>query len=323
MTPTPNRPRESRRVSNIPLVSTRAASPARTAVTPELSSRTHEPSGQLATERTVAPFLRWAGGKRWLVPHLKQITADLEFASYHEPFLGSASVFFGLDPQAPAYLSDTNDELVATYLAVRDDPDDIANRLENFENTKETYLELRSSRPSERGERAARFIYLNHTSFNGIYRVNLAGDYNVPYGYRRHLNVPSRETLREVSARLSNAAICTEDFEDALRHVEEGSLVYLDPPYTVAHNNNGFVKYNQRLFSFSDQERLAAACLRIADANAYFILSNAAHQSIHDLFGPIAEETRVSRKSAVGGRASSRGRVDEYVFTNITHEEMS
>ena len=129
----------------------------------------------------IEPFIRWAGGKTWLVPFMKQLTQDLKYKNYYEPFLGGAAVFFSLTPPKHAYLSDINAELIDTYTAIRDIPDDVLQALQLLQNTEEDYYRIRETEPTALAERAARFLYLNQTSFNGLYRVNNQGKYNVPY----------------------------------------------------------------------------------------------------------------------------------------------
>ena len=265
----------------------------------------------------LSPFLRWAGGKRWLVPQILELLGDERVTGYHEPFLGGGSVFFSLDVGATAYLSDLNADLIEVYEQVRDNPVNVAERLARYENSSDEYYAVRSAIPSDPVQRAARFIFLNHTSFNGIFRVNLRGQYNVPFGHRATINAPDEDALLQVSRRLQGAVLSGADFERALGEVAEGDLVFLDPPYTVAHNNNGFVKYNQHLFSYDDQLRLGQAIRKLKDIGAKFILTNAAHSSIDEIFAPLGRRITVSRKNAIGGKKSARGRAEEYVFTNI------
>lgn len=131
------------------------------------------------------PFLRWAGGKSWLIKYLDSIVGDYKFNCYHEPFLGGGSIFFYFASKMnTAYLSDFNNELIDTYSAIKNDPDGVILHLEKYVNTAEEYYRIRALRPETLIEAAARFIYLNQTSFNGIYRVNTKGEYNVPYGNR-------------------------------------------------------------------------------------------------------------------------------------------
>ena len=228
--------------------------------------------------------VRWVGGKRWLLPTIRTLVLGHEISSYHEPFLGGASVFLGLDGLERAFLGDTNAELIAAYRAIRDHPAQVADRVSWYPNNADMYYAVRACTPTDKVEIAARFLYLNHTSFNGIYRVNLEGVYNVPFGGRASPQIPTAEHLWEVSRRLRKARLYVGDFARCLERVQEGHLVFLDPPYTVAHNNNGFIKYNQKIFSIEDQERLSALIDEISSRGAYYILANAAHPSIAKLF---------------------------------------
>jgi DNA adenine methylase len=266
----------------------------------------------------VASPLRWAGGKRWLLPKIRQLVGDRDVHAYHEPFLGGASIFLGLPEFSTAYLRDTNAELIAAFRAIRARPVKVAKLVAAFANDSETYYKVRVSAPTDRFERAARFIYLNHTSFNGIYRVNLNGVYNVPFGNRRSPQIPTAEHLKRVAQRLERATLDVGDFADCLKRVEEGDLVFLDPPYTVAHNNNGFIKYNQKLFRFEDQERLSTLIDEIRQRGAYYILANAAHPSIAKLFTRTwNNRIETSRRNSIGGVNAQRGSATEYLFTNL------
>ena len=265
----------------------------------------------------LAPFLRWAGGKRWLVPELKRVLADRPIVNYHEPFLGGASVFLALPVSGAAYLSDLNVDLIEVYEQVRDYPLDVAELLGDYRNTSDDYYEARAAIPVEPIARAARFIYLNHTSYNGIFRVNLKGQYNVPFGNRKSPNIPDGAALTRVSRHLRGVTLTSGDFATSLECVGDGDLVFLDPPYTVAHNNNGFVKYNQHLFSFDDQRRLAGAISALVERGADFVLTNAAHSSIDELFSPLGRRITISRRNVIGGKEAGRGRAEEYLFTSI------
>jgi DNA adenine methylase len=130
------------------------------------------------------PFLQWAGGKNWLIKHLETILPNPQFNNYHEPFLGGASLFLSINPDHQSFLSDLNSELIETYITLRDFPEELIQELQTYKNTESFYYKVRSDLPNSQIEKAARFIYLNQTSFNGIFRVNLKGEYNVPYGFR-------------------------------------------------------------------------------------------------------------------------------------------
>jgi DNA adenine methylase len=263
------------------------------------------------------PLLRWAGGKRWLLPNVSALIAAVEIHNYHEPFVGGAAVFFGLGIGAKAYLSDLNINLIDTYKQVRDDPEEVWRFLRRYKNTEGFYYAARSAKPRLDASRAAQFIFLNHASFNGIYRVNLAGQYNVPYGHRTSYNPPQLDDLRHASARLRSAVLGVGDFATAVENISAGDLVFLDPPYTVAHNHNGFVRYNDKLFSFADQHRLSKMIDMIRAQGAYYILTNAAHHSIAELFEKGDRRIETLRKNAVAGAAAARGTATEYLFTNL------
>lgn len=263
------------------------------------------------------PFLRWAGGKRWFTKHLKDILGELEFNSYHEPFLGGGSVFFKLNNSKKAYLSDLNEDLISTYIEVRDNVTGVIQYLQSFNNTEEFYYQLRSAEPkSDKSWRAARFIYLNQTSFNGIYRVNLKGVYNVPYGHRTK-DFIQKDLLEQASKKLKGVYLFAGQFEKALSNIKKNDLVFLDPPYTITHNDNGFLKYNQKLFSESDQIRLSTFIDQVKSKGAYYILTNAAHKRVKEIFDKGDRSIELSRASLIGGKEANRGKYAELIVTNV------
>ena len=263
------------------------------------------------------PFLRWAGGKTWLVKDIQRHLPSGGFNNYVEPFIGGGAIFFHIAPDN-AVLSDLNSELIDTYQVLKEDVDGIINELEKYENTKEFYYHLRSKNFRKDVKKAARFIYLNQTSFNGIYRVNLKGEYNVPFGFRKK-NFLQPENLIQASDLLQNADVKTRDFSDSIDDVKQGDLVFLDPPYTVTHNYNGFIKYNAKLFDLEAQYRLSEFLDNIHEKGAYYILTNAAHQKVHDIFYKpgLNQVKRTSRASLVGGINAKRDKYDEFIITNI------
>lgn len=266
------------------------------------------------------PFLRWAGGKSWLIKHLPSIISDTIFRNYHEPFLGGGAVFFALAPAGVKYLSDLNEELIETYSAIRDEKENVINVLKTFSNDNESYYEIRKTVYVDSASKAARFIYLNNTSYNGIYRVNQKGVYNVPYGYRE-TPFYIEDKLSIASDLLNNAVLSACDFTQGHNNIKEQDLVFLDPPYVVSHNDNGFIKYNQKLFSLEDQERLSGFIDIIKQKGAYYILTNAAHQKIKDIFTKDGDHViELSRASLIGGENAVRGQVNELIFTNIGGE---
>lgn len=275
---------------------------------------------QLKEER-IKPFLRWAGGKSWFIDHLADLLDGHEFTNYYEPFLGGGSIFFSINVTgAVATLSDANKELIDTYIAVRDDVESVIKHFATYENTSDFYYKLRAKEPTDPAEKAARFIYLNHTSYNGLYRVNRQGKYNVPFGNRKSDTIDVEE-IRKASRALEGVNLISGDFENKGDVIQEGTLVFLDPPYTVSHNDNGFIQYNQSIFSIADQERLAQYIQFIMDQGAYFILTNAAHNAIREIFANCGRSMLVNRQSLIGGKKAKRGLTSELVFTNIENLE--
>lgn len=262
------------------------------------------------------PFLRWAGGKRWLKSEIDELVNINNYESYHEPFVGGGAVLFHLKPNN-SYISDANKELIDTYIAVKVNSNLVIESLKKFKRDKESYYIIRSLNFENDFDRAAQFIYLNQMSFNGIYRVNASGGYNVPYGNREKYEF-DYDNILLVGDFLQNVTIEHCDFQDSINKVTENDLVFLDPPYTIAHNLNGFVQYNQKIFSLKDQYRLTAAIDQIKEIGADYILTNAAHSKVKEIFDKENDTLlEISRASVVGGKYSTRGKYSEYLFTNI------
>lgn len=267
---------------------------------------------------SIEPFVRWAGGKTWLTSYVSQMIDHLQIEHYHEPFIGGGAMFFSLERKKRAYISDVNSQLINSYIQVRDHPEEVITFLQEYPNTETNYYQIRNEITEENTvENAAKFIYLNQTSFNGIYRVNRNGRYNVPYGHRRNWTY-SPERIRTASVKLHNTRIEVGDFEINKYRIKANDLIFLDPPYTVSHNNNGFIQYNQNLFSLEDQHRLKSFIEYIKRKNAFYILTNAAHTTIREIF--LTEGDRIielERNSVIGGRHATRTIISEYLFTNI------
>ena len=212
-------------------------------------------------------------------------------------------------------LSDINDDLINVYLQVRDKYLEVIDGLRSLRVTKKQYYELRRAVSSCPIERAVRFLYLNRTAFAGMYRLNRAGKFNVPYGGGARTPEPLWRSglLERASVALQGVVLKTCDFEVAIDGAGKSDLVYCDPTYTVAHENNGFVRYNERNFSWEDQIRLASACTRAADRGATVVVSNAWHSSIRQLY-PDARAEKVQRKSLVSRAVEARRVVHEYLF---------
>ena len=261
----------------------------------------------------ILPFLKWAGGKRWLVEKFLELI-NYEGERYIEPFLGSGAVFFGISPST-AILSDTNKDLIDTYIALRDNWQGVSEILHTHHNkhSKLYYYKVRSEPTDSLVEKAAKFIYLNRTCWNGLYRVNLQGAFNVPIGTKKNV-VLKTDDFEQLSHRLKAAKFFHQDFSKTMFTAGLGDIVYVDPPYTVRHNNNGFIKYNESLFSWDDQVRLRYEVERAVDRGAKVIVSNADHESICDLYSGIGEMFSLSRNSSISGRADRRGTYGELLI---------
>ncbi|MEO8378107.1 MAG: Dam family site-specific DNA-(adenine-N6)-methyltransferase [Acidobacteriota bacterium] len=266
-----------------------------------------------AREPSVKPFLRWPGGKRWLAPIVARYVTRHLAGTYREPFLGGGAVFFDFRPPQ-ATLSDVNEDLVLTYEIVRDKLQDILPLLESMPISQQYYNALRKCQPGAPLDRAARFLYLNRVAFSGIYRVNSKGQFNVPFGGDRGLNVFWRDgLLNKASMALKNTQLRSYDFRHALVQCAEGDVAYCDPTYTVRHDNNGFIRYNERNFSWSDQLRLAKAAQRAADRGAVVIISNAHHAEVRALYRTAITRT-VCRNSLLAANSTGRQPVKEHLF---------
>jgi DNA adenine methylase len=258
----------------------------------------------------VIPFLKWAGGKRWFTErHLDLLPENYE--RYIEPFLGSGAVFFSEKPTS-AVLSDLNPDLIATYRAVRDNPTEIQALLQLHHNSHDKiyYYKVRGEKPKDELALAAWFLYLNRTCFNGLYRVNLKNEFNVPIGTKTQVVLPT-DNFDLISKRLSNVELACVDFEETIDQAGSGDFVFVDPPYTVKHNLNGFIKYNQKIFSWEDQVRLRDAIVRAVNRGAKVMITNANHQSVRELYQDIGEQKALARSSVLAASANFRANVDE------------
>lgn len=262
----------------------------------------------------ISPFLKWAGGKRWLIKRYLDIFPSFS-GRYIEPFLGGGSVFFYLTPDC-AILNDINTELIDTYIAIRDDWRKVVEIL-NYHaknNSSDYYYTIRSSVPESLVERAARFIYLNRTCFNGIYRVNRKGEFNVPYGGNRKNIIFKGDDFEGVSKLLKKAKLKSCDFEEVINDASSGDLIFVDPPYTVKYGSNSFIKYNEKLFSWDDQVRLSNCLKKASERGAFIISTNAHHKSIIELYENEFEIHFVCRKSLISANKKFRGDYEELLI---------
>ncbi len=261
-----------------------------------------------------SPFLKWAGGKRWLVQQ-DLLPVPNQYNTYYEPFLGSAAVFFHLKPTA-SILADVNEDLVSLYQVMRDYPDELFKIMKEHHrnHNKEYYYKIRGMKCRTVIRQAAQFLYLNRTCWNGLYRVNLNGEFNVPIGTKDSV-VFEEENFSEIAKTLENANIISADFEQIIDRAEEGDFIFIDPPYTVKHNLNGFLKYNEKIFSWEDQVRLLKAIERAKERGVFAVITNADHESIHELYGDVGHYQKILRHSKLAGDSTKRGATSEAMFT--------
>jgi len=244
----------------------------------------------VATEKSMAkPFLKWAGGKRQILRHLLEaLPPDVHKRTYREPFLGAGSMFFALNP-ARAFLSDANGDLILCYEEVRDNPDLVSEYLliHKRNDCEAYYYRVREeyNRIAEwSAAQSARFIYLNKTCYNGIFRVNSKGLFNVPYGRHEKISLPSREHLRQVSRTLRSKKIFTGFFEKTLEDAQKGDFIYLDPPYPPLNGTSCFNHYIPARFTETDQENLAETFKLLDRKGCLLMMTNGSSERIQELY---------------------------------------
>jgi len=267
------------------------------------------------------PFLRWVGGKGWLNQYIDELLPEY-FENYYEPFLGGGSIFFLLKSKGllnnKAFLSDLNKDLITTYKVIQKNPEELFLLLKKQKNTEEEYYRIRCIQFDNNIEIAAQFMFLNKTSFNGIFRVNKQGTYNVPYGYRNFKKgMYDFDFLYQTSDLLKSAYLSVKDFKEIKNKIKVNDLIYFDPPYTVAHENNGFIQYNQSIFSWNNQIQLSKLLEYANEIGTKYILSNAYHHNILELYNKHGKQYKISRASTIGGVGAKRQKYNEIIISNI------
>lgn len=269
------------------------------------------------------PFLKWAGGKRQLLPELMRRIKRLgKFGRYHEPFIGGGALFFELFRsgaiQTRALLSDNNPNLVVAYEGVKNETGAVIELLKDHQarHGKEYYYEMRAAHPASLAAKAARVIYLNRTCFNGLFRENSKGQFNVPMGKYKNPQICNEPNLRAVAAALKKASIETRPFETVLHRAKSGDFVYLDPPYHPVSDTASFTAYQKGGFGEADQRALAAVVRELSARGVYVLLSNSWTPLICDLYADFTLE-QVFAKRSVNSRAEKRGAVAEALVRNF------
>ena len=276
-------------------------------------------SSNLKTEETkkhrVDPFLKWAGGKRWLVQNYSHFF-PVNYNKYIEPFLGSGAVFFHLLPKR-SILADSNKDLVNTYKSIKDNWEKVYQKLKEHQSkhSADYYFYIRNSKPKNDFSRAARLIYLNRTCWNGLYRVNLKGEFNVPMGTKQKV-ILDTDNFERYSKILKNSKLLVNDFENIFKMSSKNDFIFVDPPYTVKHGDNGFIKYNEKLFKWDDQIRLKDNLMSANQRGVKIMLTNAYHQSIIDLYKNDFSISILNRKSVIAANNLFRKECREIVIKN-------
>ena len=267
-------------------------------------------------DTTPRPILKWAGGKTQLLPHLSRHIPE-RYNQYIEPFFGGGALFFALR-RANSVIADSNPELINLYLQIARNVEDVIEALRPLKNDKDDFLEVRGThfRHLDPVKAAARTIYLNRTCFNGLYRLNKKGEFNVPFGNYRNPRICNPSALRAASSVLKTAKIRRGDFQDILReHAQPGDLIFLDPPYLPTGKFADFKRYTVEQFNEDDHSRLAHEVRRLSRLPSHVILTNSNHPLVHELYDDLAIEV-VSSKRNINSRGDLRTGTDVIVSTN-------
>ena len=268
----------------------------------------------------VVPFVKWAGGKRQLLPEL--IKRVPKFTTYCEPFVGGGALFFYLQPKK-AIINDFNKDLINTYITIQNDVESLIQHLSTYKNDSESYYKIRELDRTplfhrmSATEKASRLIYLNKTCYNGLFRVNSMGEFNSPFGSYKSPNIVNEPTLRAIHNYFQNADVTflSGDFEAAVKGLKKGTFVYFDPPYDPVSASSNFTGYTNLGFGKQEQRRLKEVCDELNAKGIKFLLSNSATDFILDLYKEYNIE-KISAKRVINSNANNRGNVDEVLIRN-------
>lgn len=276
--------------------------------------------------KLVCPVVKWVGGKRQLLGDILPLIPK-SFSSYAEPFFGGGAVLFALQP-AKAIINDLNSDLMLMYKVIKENPDELIADLKTHDNSPEYFYALRDiDRDKETYsnlsdiKKASRLIYLNKTCYNGLFRVNSAGEFNTPFGHYKNPNIVNEPVIRAVSNYFNKAQITflSQDFAEVLSTIKKGGFVYLDPPYDPVSDTASFTGYNKSGFDRDEQLRLKKCCDALNRRNIKFMLSNSATQFIKEIYSEY-NITIVKATRAVNSDGSKRGAVDEVIIRNYDTE---
>lgn len=267
--------------------------------------------------------MKWVGGKRQLIPAIMEhLPKNINNLNYYEPFIGGGALFFHLQPQN-AFINDFNEELINVYNVIKNNLPELISDLKKHKNEADYFYEIRSLDRSEKFqdlsqvERASRVIFLNKTCFNGLYRVNNAGEFNAPFGRYKNPNIVNEPTLKAVNKFLnsSNVRISSGDYSEILATADENSFVYFDPPYHPISESSNFTGYVQGGWNIFDQIRLREVCDDLHERGVKFLLSNSSAQFIRDQYENYTIKT-VKATRAINSNGADRGEIDEVLIKN-------
>ena len=276
-----------------------------------------------AKDPAVQPILKWVGGKRQLLGAILPLIP--EYTTYYEPFVGGGALLFSIQPKK-AVINDSNEELIGIYRVIKEEPDTLISLLEKHKaaNCQEYFYEVRAldrSRESYHkltaAEKAARIIYLNKTCYNGLFRVNRAGEFNSPWGKYKNPNITNEEAIRAMSRYFNKSGVklCCGDYREALKGTRKGAFVYLDPPYMPISTSSSFTGYTAEGFGILEQKELKRQCDLLNKKGINFLLSNSCCDFIEELYGDYIVE-HVSAKRTINAKADKRGAIDEVLVRN-------
>lgn len=271
------------------------------------------------------PFVKWVGGKRQLLAQFRRLNLyppelfDIKTGRYFEPFVGGGAVFFDLLPEK-GFLSDLNKELVTTYNVIKNDVENLISSLKKHKVDKDYFLKIRAQDVSDLSDLdiASRFIFLNRTCFNGMYRVNSKGQFNVPYGKHTNPLICDEDNLRKVSKALQGIEIKHQDYKEVLKHARKGDFIYFDPPYYPVSKTASFTAYTAESFLDKEQIELRDTFIKLHEMGCYVMLSNSDAPFINEIYSGF-EGVRINKVQAgraINSKGDGRGKVSEVLITN-------
>ena len=287
-------------------------------------TRLFEDAVRIVSEKP-KPFVKWVGGKRQLLRQFRDVGLyppdefDPTANTYYEPFVGGGAVFFDLLPKK-AELSDLNGELVTTYNVIKSDVDALITALKKHRYEKNYYLKIRAQNPRSLSDVtvASRFIYLNRTGFNGMYRVNSKGEFNVPFGKYTNPVICDEENLRKVSKALQKVTIKNQDYKNVLKKAKQGDFIYFDPPYYPVSKTASFTSYTKDSFLEQEQTELRDTFVELHKRGCFVMLSNSDTPFINTLYAGIkgVKVSKVAAGRAINSNGAKRGKISEVLVTN-------